>query len=262
LSLGSGGSWLKIHQRLTCHTSACFRSHTPTTELDVAWCGIRPVIHHPRLEQRACGAGFLWPFDPPAFASWASVTRQGIGPSLRSADRHANSAFRTLSGFPCSACVRPGWGRVPSVPRGRRCPHGRSGSATVVCRFSSAQSLSVRHYHPTRSVLITRHQRGFPFSHPIPAFPLPVAPGRSRDPWAFPRASHPAVTGHARHGGDRSQTQTRSHVIDIGRPPIDGLTCRMRLHVAIALHRCRRWRGWCRTSRSSGSCSRSRRCRA
>ena len=35
------------------------------------------------------------------------------------------SQRRTRAGFPCSARVRPGWLRVPSVPRERRCPHGR-----------------------------------------------------------------------------------------------------------------------------------------
>jgi hypothetical protein len=32
---------------------------------------------------------------------------------------------RTRAGFPRSARVRPGWIWVPSVPRGRRCPHDR-----------------------------------------------------------------------------------------------------------------------------------------
>src|SRR6266487_433022 len=66
----------------------------------------------------------------------------------------------------------------------------------------------------------------------MPVFPSPVAPGRSRSPWAFPCASHPAVTGHARHGGDRSWTLTRSHVVDISRPPIHGLAYHVHPHVA------------------------------
>jgi hypothetical protein len=36
-----------------------------------------------------------------------------------------------------------------------------------------------------------------------PAFPSPVAPGWNGSPRAFPRASHPAVTGSACRGGDR-----------------------------------------------------------
>jgi hypothetical protein len=31
---------------------------------------------------------------------------------------------RTRAGFPCSARVRRGRGRAPSIPRGRRCLHG------------------------------------------------------------------------------------------------------------------------------------------
>jgi hypothetical protein len=51
------------------------------------------------------------------------------------------------------------------------------------------------------------------FTHPV--FPSPVAPGRNERPCALPRASHPAITGHARQGGDRSWTLTRSYVSGI-----------------------------------------------
>jgi len=34
-----------------------------------------------------------------------------------------------------------------------------------------------------------------------PVFPLPVAPRWNRNPWAFRRASDPAVTSDARRGG-------------------------------------------------------------
>jgi len=63
-------------------------------------------------------------FRPPAFASWASCPATGFRPSC---DRPTapRSAARTLTGFTRSARMRPGWIWVPSVPRGRRCPHGR-----------------------------------------------------------------------------------------------------------------------------------------
>ena len=49
---------------------------------------------------------------------------------------------------------------------------------------------------------ITRCQRRFTqFTRPV--FPLPVAPGWNGSPWAFIRASDPAVTSDARRGGDR-----------------------------------------------------------
>ena len=70
------------------------------------------------------------------------LSRPGIAPPLRSA-YHAASAARTRTGFPCSARVRPGWLRVPSLPRGRRCPHGRSFSPAAACRIATASP-----YHP------------------------------------------------------------------------------------------------------------------
>ncbi len=54
--------------------------------------------------------------------------------------------------------------------------------------------------HPIRQgSRITRHRRRFTqFTRPV--CPLPVTPGWSRGPSAFPRASHPAVTSDARQG--------------------------------------------------------------
>ena len=62
-------------------------------------------------------------FRLPAFASWASCSRQGIRLSLRSAYRGIQVP-RTLTGFPRSARVRYAPGRVPSLPRRQRCSHG------------------------------------------------------------------------------------------------------------------------------------------
>jgi hypothetical protein len=60
-------------------------------------------------------------FRPPAFAFWASFpARESRPPYGRPAA--PPPAARTRTGFPCSARVRPGWLRVPSLPRGRRCP--------------------------------------------------------------------------------------------------------------------------------------------
>jgi len=77
-------------------------------------------------------------FRPPALASWASCTRPGLGPSLPPAYRQPQKAWRTPTGFPCSARMRPGWGWVPPVPRGRRCPHGRDQSLAAACRLPTA----------------------------------------------------------------------------------------------------------------------------
>jgi len=75
----------------------------------------------------AAGIGFLGILYPPG--SWAFVT-SGLPPTQK--------AWRTPTGFPCSARMRPGWGWVPSVPRGRRCPHGRTQSLAAACRLPTA----------------------------------------------------------------------------------------------------------------------------
>jgi hypothetical protein len=82
-------------------------------------------------------------FRPPAFASRVILSRQGVGPSLRSAcrttigpDPDGVSKFHTRE-------TRPGW--VPPMPRGRRCSPG------LVHRFGrrlplpSGQSLNPAH---------------------------------------------------------------------------------------------------------------------
>ena len=61
-------------------------------------------------------------FQPPAFASWPSCSRRGIGlphgqpTGPAGPDPVGVSTFRTIE-------LRPGW--VPSIPRGRWCPPGR-----------------------------------------------------------------------------------------------------------------------------------------
>jgi hypothetical protein len=165
--------------------SACFRSQAPglvsgQLSRTAAWSSSHPC------------PGFLSPFDVPAFASWASCSRQGTGPSSRLAYQHTTPARWTLSGFPCSARARPGWGWVPSIPRGRRCPHGRECSPTAACRVATATSLPARHCYPTRTVMLTRHQRGFPVSHPMPSLPLARSPRTEREPSGFPVSFAPS----------------------------------------------------------------------
>lgn len=139
-------------------------------------------------------------FRPPAFASRVILSRQGVGPSSRSAyrttigpDPDGVSMFHTRE-------IRPGW--VPPMPRGRRCSPG------LIPRFSrrlplpNGQSLNPAHPTHQQGLGMTRCQRRFTqFTRPV--FPLPVAPRWNRSPWAFPRASDPAVTSDARRGGDR-----------------------------------------------------------
>ena len=108
-----------------------------------------------RLSETAGGGAdhvsrFPVAFRPPAFASWAILSRRGVRPSSRSAYRAIDRA-RTPTGFPRSARARsrPGW--VPSIPRGRRClPTGVRSSGRRL-PLPSGQSL-----HPAAA----SHRRG------------------------------------------------------------------------------------------------------
>ncbi len=168
-----------------------------------------------QLEDQPLRFRFPAALRPPAFASWASCSRPGVGPSLRSAYHHTHPGVRwTVTGFPRSTRLRHGRVGCPLDPGGDGVPTAVEASSVVVCRLSAASLSSPRHHHPTRGVAVTRHQRGFTCVQPS-GLPLPVATGRSGDPWAFPWASHPAIASHARQGGDRPRTQTRSYVFGI-----------------------------------------------
>ena len=92
--------------------------------------------------------------------------------------------------------------RVPSIPRGQRCPRDRSTSPAAACRLSAASP-----YHPglrpapgcvSHEASAKVHCRS-----PQPAFPSPVAPGGT-GPSGFPLGSTPGRTGSGRacQGGD------------------------------------------------------------
>jgi len=89
--------------------------------------GIRASYTRPSgRSSRFCGPAFLPPFGSPASASWTPCPATGFQPSLRSAYRTARAYPRMgcgpIAGFARSARMRPGPGRAPSIPRGRRCP--------------------------------------------------------------------------------------------------------------------------------------------
>jgi CBS domain-containing protein len=69
--------------------------------------------------------GFPSPYGAPAFASWASWSRQATGPSLPPAYRGRLAASPDPEGFSTFRMreQRPGW--APPRPRGQRCPHDR-----------------------------------------------------------------------------------------------------------------------------------------
>ena len=198
LPFGSPGSSASVFKGSPAHVSAL---SGPATRA-----GIRPVIPDGRLEERPSSPRVPVAFRPPAFASWASCSRRGIPPLSRSAYRAPSSPDPT--GFPRSAHARsrPGW--VPSLPRGQRCSHDRSGpSGRRLPPLPAA-----RPYHPgphpiVPELAITRHHQGFTRVHPSG---LPLAccsPGWNRGPWASSPGFAPPQAGpaSARRGGDRSR---------------------------------------------------------
>ena len=76
-------------------------------------------------------------FRPPAFASWSSDSRRGIGLSLRSAYRTRDRA-RTLTGLPRSARMSYDRGGSPLYPEDGGARPGQVVSLTGACRFSAA----------------------------------------------------------------------------------------------------------------------------
>ncbi len=104
---------------------------------------------------------------------------------------HHPQAARTRAGFPCSARVRHGWGRAPSIPRGLRClPRPGTLPARRMPPFNG-RSLPPRCCSsvpegPTNGASARVHWRS-----PLPAFPSPVIPGTVRGPSGFSLSSAP-----------------------------------------------------------------------
>ena len=129
-------------------------------------------------------------FRPPAFASWASCSRQGLPLSSRSA--YQADAW-TPAGFPRSA--HPSHDRIgcPLYPEAQRCSHGRSDPSGR----RSPPLPGARPYHPglhpiSRSCLLRGVIKGS-LAFTRPAFPLACNPRMERGPLGLaPRASHPS----------------------------------------------------------------------
>lgn len=114
-------------------------------------------------------------FRPPALASWACCSRQGILPSLPPAYRPP-PGDRTLSGFPRSP--RPRHGRVGcplcagdggALPAGLTSPAGTR-------RLCQQPVPGPRCHSHLAGLAMTTHPRGFTF-FTLSAFSLPVPPG-------------------------------------------------------------------------------------
>ena len=114
--------------------------------------------------------------------------------------RPTESSASAATGFPRSACARPGRGGC------RLCSGGGGVHATgqmppiAACRFPTASPAprycTIAGVHPDEA---------FPAVHsrsPVRPSPHLRTPDGTESAWAFPPAPHPAVTGGARQGGD------------------------------------------------------------
>ena len=161
-------------------------------------------MQRPRRKNRAGRHWFPAAFRPPAFASWASCPARGFRPSY---DRPtAPQAARTRAGFPCSARVRPGWLKVPSLPRGRRCPHGRSISPAAACRISTASPCHPGLQPAPGRISDEASARVHCYS-PHTSLPLTCDPGRNGILGLFPELRTPPGRTRQRTSG-RGQART------------------------------------------------------
>ena len=133
LSFGSG-IYARFASKTHLPTSAPLRARASAR--------IRPVIRAPSGRRPGPAApAFLLPFGrrhslpghpvPPGASAPLTI---GLPTGLHL----PVPAGRTLARFPRSACMRPGPGRAPSIPRGRRCPLAVDLSTAAACRLSAA----------------------------------------------------------------------------------------------------------------------------
>src|SRR6266511_4280748 len=222
LPFGSGGVRRVVVQRLTRHTSACFRSRATRP-------GIRPVIRNPtgwrdrrqRIPVSCClsatGIGFLGVLFPPRDSASLTV---GLPPHPRRGGPDGITTFHTHE-------TRPG--RVPAIPRERRCPRDRR---TVLGRRPPIRNGPLLIIPTPRPDPGSCRNEASPLVHarsPFRPSPHLLPPGRSGRPWASLRASHPAITDRARQRRGPVLDTDRSHVFDIKvEPPIDVLLIAVR----------------------------------
>lgn len=147
-------------------------------------------------------------FRPPAFASWASCSRQkDLGfPHGRLTRTHR---CWTLAGFPRFTHTRNDRVWVSSLPRGRRCSHGRylvpSRRPPLLC----GQALYPGPASIYPRVWLTRHQRGFSFIHPS-GLPLACSPRMEQGPLRLPSELRtPRLLATHVRGRDRHRALTQ-----------------------------------------------------
>ena len=133
---------------------------------------------------------------PAAATAW----RGGLAPpSIPSASRRTGASWRTVVTFRTHELRLD---RVPSIPRGRRCPHDRCMSPAAACRFSAASPCHPG-LRPAPGCVSHEASAKVHCRSPQPAFPSPVAPGGT-GPSGFSLSFAPGRAGpcHAHQGGD------------------------------------------------------------
>jgi len=127
-------------------------------------------------------------FGVPAFASWVillppgtyAFLTVGLPGHLRCPGPDGVTTFHTHEPRP---------GRVPSRPRDGGAPTTDAESPVTACRFPAASPAPL-HHNPSKGLNLTGiHEGSLAFTRP--AFPSPVTPGWSGDPWAYPRSFAP-----------------------------------------------------------------------
>ena len=167
----------------------------------------------------------------PAFASWSSFARPGTGPPSRSAYRRRSSSMPDLDGIVTFRTHETRPGRVPSIPRGPRCPHDRKASPAAARRITTAKSLNPgpTNHHP--GTLITRHQpRVHTVVHPS-GLPLTCGPRMEQGTLGLLAELHTPLLPAAHVGTGTGTRHYPSYVTTTG-PPIDATTHRVRPRVA------------------------------
>jgi hypothetical protein len=129
------------------------------------------------------------------------LSRPGLPPLLRSAYRAARGGTDP-SGVSVFRTHELRLDRVPSIPRGRRCPHDRCMSPAAACRFTAASPCHPG-LRPAPGCVSHEASAKVHCRSPQPAFPSPVAPGGTR-PSGFSLSFAPGRAGpcHAHQGGD------------------------------------------------------------
>jgi hypothetical protein len=135
-------------------------------------------------------------FRPPAFASRSSDSRQGVGPSSRSAYRFREAGprrgYRVPHARAATGVGAPYTPRTMVLTRPGRLPTGTR-------RFPAAVP-KPRNNIPPCEALVHEASTGVHSRSPVRSSPRPRLRDGTGSASVSPRASHPAVTGSARQG--------------------------------------------------------------